>query len=423
MMRKATIFFTVSLMFALLFNGALAQDHEQERRFPSLPAHPFKPPTAEQRGVWTAFRNTHPDWQIRWSKKTGVPRSLLGLPIEIVRGTPEKIARQFLLQNRILFKMKENLSQLTLRKIERRRATHVIFQQTYAGIPVWEGVYGIHMTREGKVYLASSEYFDDVKVQDTSPKLSLTDAVQVAKGDLGPDLLLRETPTGELVILPYGSEFRLAWKVTVPATAPMGLWIYFISASDGSILTGYNSADFVTRSGDVYDRHPEAGPVVNRPLTNLSGNGYFLDGTFVEVLNAVTSEADWRGSNFEYDPNNTHFDEVMVYYHINRFQDEYLDDVLGYPYLDYPNTLRKVIASVHALSPYDSPVATPPNLIDFGDGDGTTRNDWVKEDDVIYHEYLHLVTHYITTSGLDAPGNNYDQTDAMDEAFSDYFAG
>ncbi|MGI0014524.1 MAG: M36 family metallopeptidase, partial [Nitrososphaera sp.] len=359
---------------------------------------------------------------MRWSKKTGTPASVLGLPIEISQASPQEVARQFLLQHRVMFKMKEGLSDLDVKKVEERlRATHVVFQQSFQDIPVEGAVYAVHMTKDKKIYLANGEYFDDLQVSSLTPAITLTAAIDVAQNDLGATLILRDIPTGELVILPYGPEFRLSWKVTIRAKEPSGEWLYFISAADGSILTGYNSADFAESQGNVYDRHPEVGPVVPRTLTNLLGNGYTLDGTFVRALNEDDVEANEPDNTFLYNPSDTHFDEVMVYYHANRFQDDYLGN-LGYPYLNYPGTLVKAEATVHFGTNLNNAEAISPNILHFGDGDGVTYNDFAKEDDVINHEYQHLVTEYITSSGLDAPGNFYDQTDAMDEAFSDYLA-
>ncbi|MCB7129203.1 MAG: M36 family metallopeptidase, partial [Candidatus Brocadiales bacterium] len=90
---------------------------------------------------------------------------------------------------------------------------------------------------------------------------------------------------------------------------------------------------------------------------------------------------------------------------------------LNYPYLNYPNSLVKVEATVHYGTNWNGASSSYPKTLRFGDGDGISRNDYAKEDVVIFHEYQHLVTEYTTYDGLD--GGH--EEDAMDEAFSDYF--
>lgn len=416
-MKRASTVLGLSVMIVLFLNNAAGQSNGQQRQFPTLPERPSVPPTASQLQAWGAFQSSHPGWKVRWDKETGAPASLLGMPIEVTRGTPEVIARKFLLMNRDILRMKTGLSNLMVNKIApMRRATHVVFTQSYAGIPVEGAVYAVHMTKENKVYLANGDYFDSIEVNNTEPSIPLDEAINTAKDDLGIGLIMRGSASGNLVILPYGADFLLTWKVTIPADEPSGEWVYFISATDGTILTGYNSADYAEATGSVYDRHPGKGPVVNRTLTNLSGTGNFLNGTYVHAFNEDDQEAFSKDNWFVYGASNTHFDEVMAYYHANRFQDIYLDNI-GYPYLNFPDLIVKVDATVHYGSNWNNAQAIFPNILRFGDGDGVIFNDLAKEDDVIYHEYQHLVTEYTTYDGLDGGW----EEDAMDEAFSDYF--
>jgi len=409
-------------MIVLSLNSATGQSNGQQKQFPSLPERPSISPTINQIQAWETFQSRHPGWKVRWNKKTGVPASLLGMPTKVSEGTSEVIARKFLSINRNILRMKTGLSDLMVNKIaSMRRATHVVFTQNYRGIPVEGSVYAVHMTKDNKVYLASGDYFDNIEVTNTKPTINLDEAINTAKNDLGKSLVLRESASGNLVILPYGAIFLLTWKVTIPADDPMGEWVYFISATDGTILTGYDSADSEEAVGSVYDRHPDKGPVVDQVLTNLVSPVYYLDGDHIHVNNDDGGEAIYKLiTMFKYSASNTHFDEVMTYYHADRFQSVYLDNI-GYPYLNFPNLRVKVEATVHYGTNLNYAGAFSPNILRFGDGDGVSRNDYAKEDDVIYHEYMHLVTEYITDSGLDASWVYYNETDAMDEAFSDYF--
>lgn len=411
----------VMIIFGIL--PASAQQPESPVTFPPIPERPPVSATLAQEVAAQDFQAEHTGWAVRLGEQSRAPRSLLGPPIPIAGGTPVQNARQFLSENVDLFGIATGLPNLELIRTEERRFDHVLFRQVYEGIAVEGSVYSVHMTKEGGVYYASGDYFDDVQVETTSPTVSRTRAVDIATDDLGSELELRAAPETELIILPYGAEYRLVWKVTVPARAPSGRWVYYISATDGSVLGGYNDADSATADGDVYDHHPDAGdPIVPRTLTHLNGNGYSLDGSYIQVQNEDASEAYEPDGTFEYEETNTHFDEVMVYYHATEFQ-KYLGSEVGYLYLNHPNTIVQVQATVHVGTNSNATGATAPDILQFTDGDGTTFQGFAKESDVIAHEYLHLVTEDITFDGLDDPAATYNEENAMDEAFSDYFGG
>lgn len=416
MKKVGILFFSICLIVMFTVKTGAAQQLSG-KSFSELPVRHDIKPKASQQIAWGSFKTTHPDWKIRWGNHSRVPASLLGPPVHVTTGTPEQIARTFLQSHRQLLAMRSDLSDLQLIKVEQRRATHVSFQQKHEGIPVEGAVYSVNMTKKGNVYYASGDYFEEISVSAITPSISKLNAIELAEQDLGSTFQADEDSEAELVILPYGDEFRLSWKVTIPAQNPLGRWVYYISAQDGSILTGYNSMDTATDDGDVYDHHPDAGPVVTRTLTHLSGAGDELDGSYVKVYNADASEID--DGDFTYSPTNTHFDEVMVYYHATEFQ-KFMGNEVNYPHLNYPSSVVQVQATVHYGTNWNNAHAVSPNIIRFGDGDGSIFNDLAKEDNVIAHEYQHLITNHITYNELEGP---YSETDAMDEGFSDYFAG
>lgn len=69
--------------------------------------------------------------------------------------------------------VRPNLEDLQVYSVEQRyRADHVTFQQMYAGLPVEWAVYAVNMTKDGRVYYASGDYFDEVAVASTTPAIS-----------------------------------------------------------------------------------------------------------------------------------------------------------------------------------------------------------------------------------------------------------
>ncbi len=137
-----------------------------------------------------------------------------------------------------------------------------------------------------------------------------------------------------------------------------------------------------------------------------------LEGTYANVLNAAQSRVYSSNGQFFYTPppgfqlDNTHFDEVNVYYHINLYAQHLATD------LDFTG-LGQVAATCHA-GHGDNP-GDWSNGVFLGDGDGVNYGDAAKEDDWIYHEYQHGVSYYI---GLQYAG----EAAALHEGLSDYFA-
>lgn len=335
-----------------------------------------------------------------------------------------RLPKFFLLENIGLFNFMPDLNDLIVVNVESRsNATDVVFQQTFDNIPVYGAVYTVHISNDKRVYLSGGQYYPDVFLETTVPYITVQEALIAAQNHLGSYVPASDLETDiNLFIKPYGNEFRLVWEVKIPAQYPFGTWVYLIFAEDASILGGGSMLNMlVTGDGDVYEKHPFAGDPVNKDLTNLYEPGYELDGYYDLVLNDDGPEAFETDLSFVYDTDNTHFDEVMLYYHANVFQDTYVDDELGYPYLSYPNTQERVTLIAHSDVTGSIPGST---IIEFWDGDDINYRDFAKENVVIYHEYFHLVTDRTTETGLDCIEVGLCQEMmAMDEAFSDYFAG
>jgi len=434
-------------MLLLIFSSQSYGQQLIQKEFPQRPPRQIFTPPDTLVQAWHAFDSRMPTWQIRWDKETGTPGSMMGDPIRGSGRNPREIATNFLKMNKAIFSVDSGIYELRFKKITgTENTTHVIFSQYYDGIHIEGGSYAVHMNDFWEIYLVNGKYYSNVKIDGVLPSLSLSSAIDVASRDLHYQVEFRGEPIGVLVILPYGDEYILSWKVTLPTNIPFGEWTYYISSKDGSILSGYNSMDFMvddistTDSGNsallinekvpinsetanieaiigiVYDRHPDAGDRVFRNLTNLDPPGYYLDGDHVIVTNEDDDEAYEEDLTYYYNDESTNFDEVMAYYHIDLYMDNYMNS-LGYLYLNYPNTQVQIKAEVHSGYNWPQAVIIGADSMRFGDGNGVTTNDTAKESTVFYHETQHLVTEYLTYDGLDG---DLLQERAMDEAFSDY---
>jgi hypothetical protein len=80
-----------------------------------------------------------------------------------------------------------------------------------------------------------------------------------------------------------------------------------------------------------------------RTLTDLDGS-YLPHGTYVDVYNEDSPQQPEPNGIFDYTPSDTHFDEVMVYYHMTQFR-KYLNT------LDDLSIVGKVV-DLHPLNQY-----------------------------------------------------------------------
>jgi hypothetical protein len=182
--------------------------------------------------------------------------------------------------------------------------------------------------------------------------------------------------------------------------------------------------------GHAYPTDPLSSPLSPVTLPRLYDDGHRLDGMYAWVRSlridpdslAVPSSDGANG--YFYPPNLdsnascdydvadcSNFDAVNVYYHIDRFAQTFWRDRMG---IDLPYAVE---VGVHAVG--GGAIAYPSqHYVVFRAGDVVSRNAAL-EDEVIYHEYTHYVTYLL---GLPVDTTSTEETRALGEAYSDYFA-
>jgi len=374
-------------------------------------------PDSIRQAAWQQFKTRQGQaWRVTWNQKTGIPLTVFsGTSKEPYPGAPEQAARAFLKEHAGLFGMRADLAGLELDRIHNLHdVTHVRFQQTYKGIPVWEGDYVVHLRSGGRVDMANGNYYPFIEAS-TSPGIGEAAARQAALNDLGGAVTLYGEIQSELVIYPEnrGESFFPAWRVLIPASAPVGGdWQFFVDAAGGSIVEKVNLATAVTGDGDIIDDHPELTPdPVNRDFFRLDGSGY-LRGTFANVHNDVSERAFSSVNSFQYNTGNTHFDEANVYWHIDTYRADYLDN-LGF---------HSDIGSDQDLEAWVHDVTRDPNNARYYPVQEEVRFgnnlEFAKEDKIIYHEFIHAVQDVINFLE-----SSFDEEGALSEGTADYFAG
>ena len=182
--------------------------------------------------------------------------------------------------------------------------------------------------------------------------------------------------------------------------------------------------------GNVYLNDPSNSGPATVELPRLHGDGTRLEGQYARIssyrltpdgdfISGIDGAADFRyqpspdsayGCHFHVDQCSA-FDAVNVYYHIDKFATEFWRGRLGLD-IDFQ-------AQVQIHFPVGGAAANPAtSSLRFGLGDTMTKNSAL-EDDIIYHEYSHLVTDFL---GFHVDTTSLVQTRAINEGFAHYFA-
>ncbi len=171
-----------------------------------------------------------------------------------------------------------------------------------------------------------------------------------------------------------------------------------------------NAARFrINGTGTVYTMSPNLNTSTSTEtlhrLDNLSPRKLRGDNITVDYYN--NTDASSSTGTFNYTTSNAHFDEVMVYYHGDEFEAWMIGKGMG-------NTQ---VGKVSAVTRHNTRYASStPSLREIYFMDGASGlNNPTKEAAVIVHEYMHVVSETYNDLELNL------ETDAMDEAYSDYF--
>ncbi len=257
------------------------------------------------------------------------------------------------------------------------------------------------------------------------PALSALSAYQTAWQAVG-DPTLRSAETVELG---YSEDGELVYRIRIPATDPPADWEVWVDAASGEILRKTDRRIFTDGVGRVFIPDPKTA-LEDNSLTDMGdlnaaipeaayslvtlydlappvGEEYYLDGPYVST-SATSNRAHESAPVFNYWRQDDRFEEVMVYYHIDREQRYFQDELQT-----YTANNRVQICNVNGTPDDQSWYSPFDRTITYGYG----GVDDAEDADVILHEYGHAVQDDINrfwTGG---------HTGAMGEGFGDYLAG
>lgn len=323
---------------------------------------------------------------VHWDEATGIPLFLRGaIPFVAPGGktTATERAIAFFGRYRDLYRMANPALELTpvQVKTDALGMTHARLQQQVGSVPVWGAQMVVHFDAAGHVRAVNGTYLPGTVV-NTTPSVKFPDAVTTARANLLTDERATLYPDRSgLVVYRRGGPVALAWKVQLWTDEPLGNWIVFVDAHDGSVIHRLNSLD-TARNRRTFDaNHTSSLPGT---LVCDEGNPTCTGGDPVE-------KAAHRNAGITYD------------YYFSKFGRDSYDDAGA-----------ALISSVHYNNNYNNAFWNGTQMV-YGDGDGVQFSYFSGGLDVVAHELTHAVTN-LTTDLIyeDEPG-------ALNESYSDVF--
>jgi hypothetical protein len=374
--------------------------------------------------------------QLQMNTVTGTPLQLRGCEVpQVAAGTALGVAWGFLQQYHDAFGMPTDLRDLRVLDVRHGLdSSHIRLQQTYQGIPVYDGYISIHLDRSRQIQVLHNRYRPLLQIDTDQPALSSQEALQRAKEAVDfqdpPDWRESrgtETPPVLVILLYDNTRGRLAWQVMLQDDSPVADWEVLIDAETGEMIKRYNR--LVRDQAEVFDPSPRQqsgwsarrhwvwpGPELKEvTLQGLDGSGW-LRGDYVDVTQPegyLPAAAHDPSGEFIFDPDDPRFEEVMVYYHLDTTQ-RYIQS-LGYSDRNEPpNGIRDRVtfASAHWYQEDQSFYSVADDALHFGDGGINDGEDA----EIIVHEYGHALQHdqVVCWGG--------GEMDAIGEGFGDYLA-
>ncbi|MCX6579970.1 MAG: M36 family metallopeptidase [Candidatus Aminicenantes bacterium] len=373
---------------------------------------------------------------VRWNREDYVPKKVSGFESKPGKGDPREIADGFLKENKDTLKITCQLSDLRYEKVSRSLGGGaVLYQQYFEGTPIHGGWVAVHIDNKNQVFLVKNDTVPIDKLQTRVkakkaaplPEEKIEAAVQnFIKGHGALNTEIEK----EKVIYPLKGNLRAVWKVKFGTENPAASWILFIDMSTGQIIEERDVLRKLNGKGKVFRPNPvvalnrddlEDKDDLDQPefnaayktvtLKELDGSAS-LKGPYVD-LTRTKNYAKAPDGKFMYTRGDKHFEEVMVYYHLDAAQ-RYIQS-LGFSG-DKGILNRPIKANAHGIPDDNSYYDPSPNKKDLTFGDGNV--DDAEDADIILHEYGHAIQDGIVPGfGQAAEGT------AMGEGFGDYMAG
>jgi len=365
-------------------------------------------------------------------KHYGSPREIWGFRSRRGRGAATAIAQRFLGANAELLGLEGVQKFLTRQKIiHSLGASHVIFQQRHLRVRVHRAYVTVHVARDRRVYLVKNGAMPrHLLPKKLDWRITRKAARERASKSLRGKVKRRvRVLCVERMWFPRSGKLLPAFRVRLHRELPRQEWVIFIHARTGGVLSRYDNLAKASGRARIFNPNPVAAlgdhrlllrpngkPKQHHParayryvkLRDLDGKGR-LDGKRV-TTRPTSDRIKRRDLRFYLDSKENGFEEVMVYYHLDKAM-RYLAS-LGF------RRQRSIFRSALAVNVngtrQDSSWYSPGlKRLTFGTG----GIDDAEDGETILHEFGHALQDAICPDFGQST-----QAAAMGEGFGDYFS-
>ncbi len=367
--------------------------------------------TLAHQPAWVEFtQGEGVGWKARFDEATGTAHRMWGPGIVLGSLDGERNVRasmeRFLVRNRaILGVTARELPFSRARYIARTDTWLVDFDRTIDGHPVVRGGVTARI-RFGKLIMLGVDTYPDATLPQ--PEVSEADAIEIAELDGAAPMAHHTGVSASLVALPLdvpgGPQLRLAWQVRSETMLPRGLWVTFVDAATGEVLSVHNEVRFL--EGTVYGTHRQRtynSDMVVSPMPRVSIEGEssvnadefgaysvagdsastWLSGTYLDVRNADGAEGqlDFAEADPTWTTDNATQAEIASYVYIHQVKD------WAYALAPEVSMSREPLTSNVNSTAYTCNAYYDGNVNFFAAGDGCNNTGEIA--DVNYHEWGH----------------------------------
>ena len=197
--------------------------------------------------------------------------------------SPQEVAQQYLVANvKALGLTADDIREVMVTdkyQTKHNQVTHVWFMQRYQGIPVFNGLLGLHIAPNGKVYHLSHRFVPELasKVNTTLPSLGGDQALMMAMHHLGftgfdqPSLKQKidqrflvfeggaisksDIPVSACFVPSPEGDVRLAWLLVIEQSNTSDMWSIRVDAQTGEILSKTNRTVYCNHEKNDNHQH------------------------------------------------------------------------------------------------------------------------------------------------------------------------
>jgi len=378
----------------------------------------------DQAKILATLRQQDPALIVDWNQQQG-RIILLG---RLGSGASEDVAsmaHSFLVENAIPRRIEGVDYKLLVSREQKDKNgwSHVSFDQSYRGIPVWGKQLIVHVDSQNVVAGVNGHYMPEEIDVDTRTALDGSEAIALALAASGPgDTRGPEFSKPQLVIYEKDGIYRMAWKFTLPGTSAAGgpaEWRFFVNAVTGQILDRFNRVRTIATEGTGLDCDLVGRQLNTFDADNLSRLQDTTRNTAGSEIHTrvpggdFSNDADGNWNETQFPVRNSQQPEVSIHYWLGQSYDR-LKELTGREGWDNQGLRIKGIA--HYFDENNAYWFPNELTVAFGGSEGSKYRAFSCANDIIAHEFMHGVIEF--TAQLD----NGRDANAMNESFADMFA-